>query len=163
MILVLMGAAGSGKSTIGRLLSERLKWPFFDGDDFHPPANVKKMAAGIPLTDEDRGPWLDALKNMVADWRNRGMNAVLACSALKHAYRERLGVGKETRLVYLKADRALLAERLGSRKGHFLPATLLASQLAILEEPASALVVDASQSPETVVDRIVLHLGLDPH
>ena len=150
-ILIVMGAAGSGKSTVGRLLAERLGWPFLDGDDFHPPANVNKMRMGIPLTDADRLPWLHRLRELAS----RSGSAVIACSALKESYRLILSGGDpRVRFVYLRADPALLAARLETRTGHFFTRPLLESQLAALEEPAGAIVVDASRSPEAIVEQI---------
>ena len=151
-ILIVMGVAGSGKSTVGRLLAERLGWPFLDGDDFHPPENVEKMRRGIPLSDADRLPWLEHLRKLVS----RSGSAVLACSALKESYRQILrGDDPRVRFVYLRADPALLASRLENRTGHFFARTLLDSQLAALEEPAEAIVVDASQPPEATVEAIL--------
>jgi len=153
-ILIVMGAAGSGKSTIGRLLAERLGWPFLDGDDYHTAANVDKMRMGIPLTDADRLPWLHRLRELAS----RSGSAVIACSALKESYRLILSGGDlrdpRVRFVYLRADPALLAARLETRTGHFFTRPLLESQLAALEEPAGAIVVDASRSPEAIVEQI---------
>ena len=135
-VLIVMGVAGSGKSTVGAQLALRLGAEFSDADDFHPESNVVKMAAGIPLNDADREPWLDRLRHEVIDATPLGDRAVLACSALKKSYRERLGVGSPgIRLIYLKGDAALLAERLASREDHFMKAAMLESQLAVLEEP----------------------------
>lgn len=150
-ILIVMGAAGSGKSTVGRLLAERLGWPFLDGDDFHPPANVNKMRMGIALTDADRLPWLHGLRKLAS----RSGSAVIACSALKESYRLILSGGDpRVRFVYLRADPTLLASRLEKRTGHFFTRPLLESQLAALEEPAGAIVVDASRPPEAIVEQI---------
>jgi len=135
-VFIVMGVAGSGKSTIGAQLAHRLGAGFADADDFHPEANIMKMAAGIPLDDADREPWLDRLRREVIDATPAGKRSVLACSALKKRYRERLGVGSPgIRLIYLKGDAALLAERLASRPSHFMKAGMLESQLAVLEEP----------------------------
>jgi gluconokinase len=151
-----MGVAGSGKSTVGRLLAERLGWPFLDGDDLHPAENVEKMRRGIPLTDADRLPWLERMKELAAGCLSRGESAVLACSALKESYRRILSGGDpRVRFVYLRADPALLASRLEKRTGHFFARTLLDSQLAALEEPAEAIVVDASQPAEAAVRAIL--------
>ena len=154
-ILIVMGVAGSGKSTVGRLLAERLGWPFLDGDDLHPAENVEKMRRGVPLTDADRLPWLERLREVVS----RSERAVLACSALKESYRTILSGGDpRVRFVYLRADPALLASRLETRTGHFFARTLLESQLAALEEPAPAsmaIVVDASQPAEAAVRAIL--------
>ncbi len=139
-----MGVCGCGKSTVGLALAARLRWPFLDGDDFHPASNVTKMASGTPLTDIDRAPWLDRLRDELASFRQRGERAVLACSALKRAYRVRLLDGTDASFVYLKADRDTVASRLALRTGHYMPAGLLDSQFAALEEPDDALVVDVS-------------------
>jgi gluconokinase len=156
MLLLLMGVTASGKSTVGRILAERLGWPFFDGDDFHPPANIEKMSHGIPLTDEDRAPWLAALHQVLADHEQRGVSAIVASSALKERYRHVLLDGLHTvRLVYLKGDPAVLQARLDSRVGHFMPKTMLPSQMAALEEPADAFVADAGQTPEAIAEKII--------
>lgn len=155
MVIILMGVAGSGKSTVGRLLADTLGWRYCDADDFHPRANVEKMARGIPLNDEDRQPWLAALQRLVARSVAAGEDMVLACSALKHSYRERLRVDRAAvRLVYLKADPELIRRRLAQRRGHFLGPDLLASQLAALEEPPDALVVDAALPPPAIIAAI---------
>lgn len=144
MILIVMGVSGSGKTTLGQLLADRLAIPFLDADDYHPPANRHKMARGEPLTDNDRLPWLGELRRLLE--RNVSTGAVLACSALKESYRRLLiPEGVTARLVYLKGDRELLVRRLETRKGHFMPASLIDSQLATLEEPSDALVLDAAQ------------------
>jgi gluconokinase len=152
MIIILMGVSGSGKTTIGERLAQALGWPFYDGDQFHPPANVAKMQHGTPLTDEDRWPWLQALRMHIETWVQQSMSAVLACSALKQAYREHLIIDEaEVKLVYLKGDYDLIQERLGQRRGHFMPPGLLASQFATLEEPEQGVVVDIVHPPETIV------------
>jgi len=131
-----MGVSGSGKTTIGRLLAQDLGWPFYDGDDFHPQANIDKMRQGIPLTDDDRDAWLTALRQQIETFIDNRQSAVLACSALKQAYRERLrGDRPEVRFIYLKGDYALIRQRLQGRQGHFMKADLLSSQFATLEEP----------------------------
>jgi gluconokinase len=152
MIIILMGVSGSGKTTIGERLAQALGWPFYDGDQFHPPANVAKMQQGMPLTDEDRWPWLQVLRTHIETWVQQGMSAVLACSALKQAYREYLIIDEaEVKLVYLKGDYDLIQERLAQRRGHFMPPGLLASQFATLEEPKQGVVVDIVHPPETIV------------
>ena len=142
MIVVVMGVCGCGKTTVGRALAEDMGWPFHDADDFHPVANVAKMAAGDPLSDDDRRPWLDRLASEMAAIEARGDHAVLACSALKEAYRHHLSRACGVRIVYLKGDVATIAPRLAARAGHYMPASLLQSQFATLEEPDDATVVD---------------------
>jgi len=158
-----MGPAGSGKTTVGKLLAAQLFWEFADGDDFHPPANIEKMSRGMPLTDEDRLPWLKSIRDAMQQWEAHGKNAVVGCSALKRCYRELLGIDPSTKnikLVYLKGSYDLLLERLHSRKGHYMKEQMLASQLADLEEPADALAVEISKSPEEIVFEIRRKLGL---
>jgi carbohydrate kinase (thermoresistant glucokinase family) len=140
-----MGVCGCGKTTIGEALANALGWTFYDADDFHPPANVAKMAAGRPLDDRDRWPWLDRIADELRAVLARGDHAVLACSALKKAYRERLQRAGDVRIVYLKGDEATIAARLAARQHQYMPPTLLPSQFAALEEPAHALVVDIRQ------------------
>jgi gluconokinase len=155
MVIVLMGVAGSGKTTIGKLLSKKLGWKFFDGDDFHPPGNVEKMRSGIPLTDEDRSGWLSALRGVIDRCLREKEPAVLACSALKQSYRNMLhGADDDVRFVFLKGDPTTIASRLGGRKGHFMNPALLQSQFAALEEPQDAITVDVSRRPEEVVSFI---------
>lgn len=161
-IAVVMGVAGSGKTTVGRALARRLAWRFQEGDDLHPPENVAKMRAGQPLDDEDRAPWLAAVAARIDAWRRRGDAGVITCSALKRRYRDAIiGDRPEVRLICLTARRAVLAQRLAARRGHFMPASLLDSQLAALEPPApdeAALVVSAESSVERVVEQIVAAL-----
>lgn len=163
MIVVVMGVSGSGKTVVGRALAAALGWPFLEGDDYHPPANVAKMAAGTPLTDEDRWPWLDRLAAAMAAILGRGGHAVLACSALKQSYRDRLARAAEApgdvRFVHLKGDYATIAARLAARQHRYMPASLLASQFATLEEPADAIVVDAGTAVADEVARIRAWLG----
>jgi gluconokinase len=154
VIVLLMGVSGAGKTTVGTMLASQLGWEFADADDYHPAANVEKMRNGIPLTDADREPWLESLRSLIAAWMAAGKSAVLACSALKQAYRDRLMVGESVRVVYLKADRELLRERLLLRRGHYMKEGMLESQIAALEEPADALVLDARSSVEDIVRAI---------
>jgi gluconokinase len=155
MVIILMGVSGSGKTTIGKLLAQRLGWTFYDGDDFHPPANVEKMRNGIPLTDADRESWLSALQQLIDSLLQNGRSAVLACSALKQNYRTRLQRNEnEVRFVYLKGDPDLIRQRLTNRHGHFMPTDLLASQFVTLEEPQEVLTIDIAQSPEAIVTGI---------
>ncbi len=146
-----MGVTGAGKTTVGRALALELHWRFADADDYHSAANVAKMRAGIPLTDEDRAPWLDALRTAIMDWLAARENAVLACSALKSAYRKILLVSPNVKLVYLRAGRELVAARLGERKNHYMNPQLIDSQLATLEAPDDAITVDAGLSTEAIV------------
>lgn len=154
MIVVLMGVCGSGKTTVGEALAQALHCRFLDADDFHPPANVAKMAAGEPLTDDDRWPWLDRLAREESQILARGEHAVLACSALKEAYRERLKRAGDVRIVYLKGDEATIAHRLAQRQHAYMPPSLLPSQFATLEEPKDALAVDIRESIAMQVQRI---------
>jgi gluconokinase len=161
MIAIVMGVTGSGKTTVALLLAEHLGWTFADADDFHPPANVEKIAHGVPLTDEDRRPWLARLRIQITNWIANGQNAVLACSALKRTYRQELSVGPEVRFVYLKGSPDLIARRLRLRRGHFADEKILASQFADLEEPETAVTVEISQTPEKIVAEIRKRLGLE--
>ncbi len=168
MIVVLMGVCGSGKTRVGRALAESLAWPFYDADDYHPPANVAKMTAGVPLTDDDRWPWLDRIVEELAHaGANDGNavlacdgNAVLACSALRQIYRDRIARAGNVRFVFLKGDLATIAARLAARSHKYMPASLLPSQLATLEEPADALVVDIRADIQVKVATIREGLGL---
>lgn len=155
-----MGVAGSGKTTVGQLLAARLGWPFADGDDYHPDANVLKMRNGIPLTDEDRQPWLDRLRALISSWIASGTCGILACSALKRMYRDQLRGSDEVRFVYLKADPELLRQRLLRRAGHYMKSDMLESQWAALEEPVEALTVDASKDPDEIAGTIVASLRM---
>jgi gluconokinase len=164
MIVIIMGVTGAGKTTIGRLLAEQLGWEFADADDFHPPQNVEKMRHGVPLTDQDRRPWLHSLREQIATWIAAGRNAVLACSALKRSYRQQLAAGSEVRFAYLKGETALIADRLRLRHGHFADEQILAGQFADLEEPGDELepvvTVDVASAPPEIVARIRQKLGL---
>jgi len=160
MIVIVMGVVGAGKTTVGKLLASQLGWKFADADDFHPQSNVDKIRHGVPLTDEDREPWLDHLRKAIIVWIASGESVVLACSALKSAYRVKLAAEPEVRFVYLKGSSPLITERLRSRLGHFADESILASQLADLEEPAKAITVDISASPDQIVAEIRRALGM---
>lgn len=159
-VLVIMGVSGSGKSTVGRRLADELGWAFADADDFHPPANRTKMAAGQPLDDADREPWLTTLAELLRDHLERAAPLVLACSALKRAYRDRLAMSPEVTFVHLQGDPTLIAERLAGRAGHFMPAALLGSQLAALEPPADAVTADIAATPAEIVANLRRRLRL---
>jgi gluconokinase len=163
MIVIVMGVTGTGKTTIGKLLSSRTGWQFAEGDDYHSEANKAKMHAGIPLTDEDRAPWLTVLHDLLYGWFTKGESGILACSALKQAYRETLaaGIGQDAcRFVLLQVSREHLEARLRNRPGHYMPPALLDSQLATLETPSDALVVSAEGTPEETVALILKQLGV---
>jgi gluconokinase len=161
MIVIVMGVVGAGKTTVGKLLASQLGWDFADADDFHPQSNVEKIRHGIALTDADREPWLDHLREAIVHWIAADESVVLACSALKRAYRAKLCVGPQVRFVYLKGSAALIADRLSSRHGHFAGESILASQLADLEEPEAATTVEISNAPEQIVAQIRKGLQLE--
>jgi gluconokinase len=156
-----MGVTGSGKTTIGLLLAERMGWEFADADTFHSAENVEKMRLGIPLTDADRAPWLKSLHQAMEGWVAAHKNVVLACSALKKSYRNELFAGPETKFVYLKGSYDLIAARLRQRHGHFASESILASQFAALEEPDDAITVDIDRSEEEIVSEIRRRLGVN--
>jgi gluconokinase len=160
LIVVVMGVTGSGKTTIGELLATRMGWEFVDADQFHPAANVQKMAQGVGLTDADREPWLSALRDAIVRWLASEKNVVLACSALKRSYREKLCIGGEVRLVFLRGTYEAIASRLRDRHGHFATEAILADQFAKLEEPQDAIAVDIRLSPHEIVAEIESQLGL---
>ena len=163
MIVIVFGVSGAGKTTIGKMLADELGWTFYEADDFHPLANIEKMQSDRPLTDEDRWPWLDRLREQIARALTANENAVLACSALKRAYRERLRVSGDVKFVFLCGDYALLEKQLRQRRGHFMNPSLLRSQFADLEEPASdenVLTIELGPSPEELVKEIKTKLGL---
>lgn len=163
-VIVVMGVASSGKTSLGERLAERLAWPFRDADSFHPPANVAKMSAGIPLTDEDRKPWLAAIAAWIDELRSSGGTGIVTCSALKKAYREVIvGERPDVALVYLRGSRELIGQRMAARQHHFMPPALLDSQFATLEEPGAdenPLVVQVEASKEAIVDQVVRELRL---
>lgn len=155
MIVILMGVSGSGKTTIGKRLSEGLGWAFFEGDEFHPQSNIAKMGKGIPLSDKDRQPWLNALKELTRQLIHKEESAVIACSALKEAYRQFLQhENKEVCFVYLKGDYELIEKRLEERSNHYMKAGLLSSQFADLQEPEEVITVDIRKDPEEIVRSI---------
>jgi gluconokinase len=164
--LIVMGVSGSGKSTIADKLAERLGWRYEDGDRFHPPSNVAKMSAGQPLTDEDRWPWLQAIADEIERVCEAGEHVVIACSALKRAYRDVLIHGRnDVRIVYLKGTQELIASRLNLRKDHFMPPGLLASQFKTLEPPdgnENPVTVSIDASADAIVDDITSQLRLSP-
>ncbi|MCB2168877.1 MAG: gluconokinase [Deltaproteobacteria bacterium] len=161
MIAVLMGVSGSGKTTIGERLAVEMGWPFYDGDDFHPRTNIEKMRGGVALTDEDRGVWLDRLRDFMRQLIDQEKSAIVACSALKEAYRRRLKSGSpHITFVYLKGDFDLIQRRMQDRAGHFMKAGLLESQFETLEEPDDAVTVDIANDPATVVRIIKRKLSL---
>lgn len=150
-----MGVSGAGKTRIGRELAHALGWAFLDADDFHPASNVAKMRGGVPLETADRAVWLDALTSALAALERGGADAVIACSALRREFRDTLAAAlDDVRFVYLKADAALVRERVARREDHFMPASLVDSQFATLEEPDEALTIDASKTPEAIVAEI---------
>ena len=167
-VAIVMGVSGSGKSTIGALLASRLHWEFADADWFHPKSNVDKMHNGIALTDEDRGPWLDAVAAWIDKTRRAGGHGIIACSALKRRYRDVLiGDRADVRLVYLKGDETLIARRIATRHEHFMPRSLLHSQFEALEEPGAdenPVIVSIEPEPREIVTRILsgLHLAVAP-
>lgn len=161
-VIVVMGVSGSGKSTIGLMLAHRLDWEFEDGDWFHPPANIDKMHNGVPLTDEDRWAWLQAIAAWIDTTRGAGRHGVIACSALKRSYRDILvGARTDVRIVYLKGQRELIARRMAARSGHFMPVGLLDSQFLTLQEPGpdeSPIVVPIESPPREIVEAILAEL-----
>lgn len=160
MIIVVMGVTGAGKTTVGRLLGEELEWEFADGDDFHPAVNVERMGRGVPLSDDDRRPWLERLRKEILRCDAERRNLVLACSALKKSYRALLAVSEAVKFVYLKGEAGQIAERLKTRRGHFANEKILAAQFVDLEEPESAVVVDIAATPLEIVNEIRKTLGV---
>ena len=162
VVLVVMGVSGSGKSTIARPVAARLGWAFQEGDDLHPQANIEKMRAGHPLTDADRWPWLDAVRAWIDRQAASGASGVITCSALKRAYRARIQAGRAAvEFIYLRGARALVSARITQRMGHYMPASLLASQFATLEEPGAdepVITVDIGGSPDQIVEAILAAL-----
>lgn len=161
MVVLIMGVSGSGKTTIGRRLADALQWSFVDADSFHSLSNIQKMSRGTPLSDDDREPWLQALRQAIDTWIDAERNVVLACSALTDASRHILiPDSRAVKLVYLQGSFALIQRRLAQRADHFIPQALLASQFLALEEPVDALTLDAACPPDTIVARIIAALSL---
>jgi gluconokinase len=163
VIVIIFGVSGAGKTTVGKLLARELGWNFIEADDFHPAANIEKMRNGHPLTDKDRWPWLERLRQQIERSLSAGENAVLACSALKRAYRDRLRVGGEVKFVFLRSDYALVEKQLRSRPAHFMNPALLQSQFDDLEEPRPAedvLRIELGRTPEEIVNEIEAKLHL---
>ena len=163
MIVIVFGVSGAGKTTIGKLLAEQLSWQFYEADDFHPRANIEKMRSGRPLTDEDRWPWLERLREQLTHSITANENAVLACSALKRVYRDRLRVSDDVKFVFLRGDYALVAEQLRHRRGHFMNPELLQSQFADLEQPEpdeDVLTTELGRTPQELVEDIKTKLQL---
>ncbi len=160
MIVVVIGVSGSGKSTIGARLAQAMGGEFLEGDTLHSRSSIDKMSRGVPLNDDDREPWLAAIHARIADAHRRRADLVVACSALKHDYRQTLERGVSLTWVYLKGSEALFRSRLQQRTSHFMKAEMLASQLDTLEEPSIALVVDAAATPDEIVERILRQLPL---
>jgi gluconokinase len=156
LFVIVMGVAGSGKTTVGQALASRLGWEFYEGDHFHPPANIAKMKTGVPLDDQDRAPWLAALHDLIASCLEQRSSGVLACSALKEAYRRTLRTGNPgVAFVYLKGSYDLFYSRLADRTEHYMKADMLKSQFRDLEEPTDALTIDARLSVAEIVDEVV--------
>jgi len=160
MVVLLMGVAGSGKTLIGGMLARALNCGFADADEFHPAKNIQKMSQGIPLTDADREPWLQAMRAAIDNWIKSGQSAILGCSALKQRYRDRLVASPEVKVVYLKGDPDLIHRRLLERQGHYMKAEMLASQFTDLEEPSEAMIIDISRTPDQIVSEILERLTL---
>ena len=161
MVIVLMGVSGAGKTTVSRRLSDAIGWEFRDADDLHSEANKAKMAAGIPLTDADRAPWLTSIRDLIAHSLANDINLVLACSALKQSYRDRIVVDPaRVKIVYLKGSRELIEARIAHRVSHFMNKNLLASQFETLEEPREGFVVDVASTPDSIVANIRTQLGI---
>lgn len=158
IIIVVMGVAGSGKTTVGTMLAEAMKCQFLEGDSLHSEQNIEKMRQGIPLTDADRAPWLEAIHTRIVESLQRGLDLVVACSALKQQYRKQLSRGVPITWVYLKGSPSLIRARLRHRRDHFMKADMLASQFDALDEPADALVVDVSATPSAIVEHILSHM-----
>jgi len=166
VVVIIFGVSGAGKTTVGKLLAQQLGWHFHEADDFHSRANIEKMHRGVPLTDEDRWPWLDSLRDLIKRCVEARQNAVLACSALKRAYREHLRVSEEVKFVFLRGDYAPIAKQLHRRRGHFMNLVLLRSQFDDLEEPKpdeDVVTIELGLTPERLVEEIKTKLHLYQH
>jgi carbohydrate kinase (thermoresistant glucokinase family) len=158
MIFIVMGICSCGKTLIGRMLAEKLGLPFYDADDFHSQSNIDKMRSHIPLNDHDRIPWLETMARQISEWQNRG-GAVLACSALKESYRDILEKGGDLKFIFLKGKKDIILKRMKNREDHFMPISLIDSQLQTLEEPHDAVTVDIENTPGKIVSEIIKHLN----
>jgi gluconokinase len=164
MAIVLMGVSGCGKTSVGIALAKYLNWPFFDGDDFHPPENIAKMSQGVPLNDKDRHPWLSNLNQLIADHLRNERSLLLACSALKQSYRDQLVDGNPGIVfIHLKGDFDLIYSRMQDRPGHYMKTEMLRSQFEALEEPDDALVIDIGQNLDSITEEIITHLHLSKY
>ncbi len=155
MVVIPMGVAGCGKTTVGKMLSERLGWKYFEGDEYHPKENVEKMSNGIPLNDDDRMPWLLKLRSIIEDSLAYNENIVLTCSALKESYRKILKLNEQVKFVYLKGSYALIESRMKLRKDHFMKPGMLKSQFEALEEPADAILINIDQPLKKIIDKVL--------
>jgi gluconokinase len=160
MVILVMGTTGAGKTTVGKLIAQRLRWTFLDADDFHPPANIEKMKHGIPLTDADRGPWLANIHSSLLQLAEEGKNTVLACSALKQTYRDALSAGLDLRIVYLRGAYEEMRKHILARHGHFAGESILAGQFADLEAPTDALTLDVAGTPDEIAKQAIENLHL---
>ncbi len=161
MFVIVLGVSGVGKTTVGEGLARQMNWPFLDADHFHPEANVQKMRQGIPLTEEDRKPWLAKLRETIGEYITNGKSGVLACSALRQSYRDVLAVNEEVKFVYLKGSYQLIEQRIRARRGHYMNPELLKSQFATLEEPhGDVIVVDVTPEPDEIVQNIRKKLAI---
>ena len=155
MVLIIMGVSGCGKTTIGKMLSTKLNWKYFEGDEYHPPENIEKMKNGIPLDDSDRQPWLLTLRSIIQDSQDKKVNIILTCSSLKESYRKILKINNEVKFVYLKGSYGLIEKRMNERKDHFMKPGMLKSQFDALEEPTDAIIVDIDNSLENILIQIL--------
>lgn len=160
MVILIMGTTGAGKTTVGKIVADKLRWPFLDADDFHPTANIQKMRHGIPLNDTDRAPWLYNIHTELLRLSCSACNAVLACSALKQRYRDTLADGLDMRVVYLRGSYEQMRRHILERHGHFAGESILAGQFADLEEPKNAIVLGVSEPPEELAAQTIARLGL---